>query len=118
MEKQNFSTTEVKWRDLSDGEIDEFLASFNLIEKLKVLQDNSPNMWRYSEYLYKKYKAELMTSYMNARVTCSQSLGNKKTERNRSICEYYKNAMIDLEIPIPADNICWVLGVFNGLGSV
>ena len=118
MEKQNFSTTEVKWRDLSDVEIDEFLASFNLIEKLKVLQDNSPNMWRYSEYLYKKYKAELMTSYMNARVTCSQSLGNKKTERNRSICEYYKNAMIDLEIPIPADNICWVLGVFNGLGSV
>ena len=118
MEKQIFSTTKVKWRDLSDGEIDEFLASFNLIEKLKVLQDNSPNMWRYSEYLYKKYKAELMTSYMNARVTYSQSLGNKKSERNKWQSENYKNAMIDLKIPIPADEICWVLGGFNGDGSV
>jgi hypothetical protein len=117
MEKQNFSTTEVKWRDLSDVEIDEFLASFNLIEKLKVLQDNSPNMWRYSEYLYKKYQSELMTSYMNARVTYSNSLGNKKSERNKYISEYYKNAMIDLKIPIPSDEICWILGVFNGVGS-
>ena len=116
MEQQN-SKVQVKWRDLSDSEIDEFLAPFNLIEKLKVLQDNSPNMWRYSEYLYEKYKAELMTKYMNARVTYAQSLGNQKSERNKWQSENYKNAMIDLKIPIPADEICWVLGKFNGDGS-
>jgi hypothetical protein len=117
MEKQIFSTTKVNWRDLSDSQIDEFLASFNLIEKIKVLQDNSPTMWRYSDYLYKKYKAELMTAYMNARVTYSQSIGNNKSDRNRSVCENYKNSMVELKIPIPSDEICWILGVFNGVGS-
>ena len=39
MEQQN-SKVQVKWRDLSDSEIDEFLAPFNLIEKIKVLHDN------------------------------------------------------------------------------
>ena len=55
---------------------------------------------------------------MNARVNNSKSLGNKKSERNKWQSENYKNAMIDLKIPIPADEICWVLGGFNGDGSV
>ncbi len=116
MEQQN-SKVQVNWRDLSDSEIDEFLAPFNLIEKLKVLHDNSPNMWRYSEYLYKKYQAELMCWYMNARVTYAEAIGNKKSERNKFLLEKYKEAMVELKIPIPAKEICWILGKFNGEGA-
>ena len=115
--ENNISYEQVNWRDLSDEQTDEILQPLSLIEKLKVLKTYSPLQYRYTGYLYNKYQAELMRCYMNARVTYGQAIGNKKSDRNRCYAETYKEAMIELKIPIPADEICWVLGVFNGVGS-
>ena len=115
--ENNISYEQVNWRDLSDEQIDEILQSLSLIEKLKVLNTYSPLQYRYTGYLYQKYQAELMCWYMNARVTYAEAIGNKKSDRNRFLIETYKEAMVELKIPIPADEICWVLGKFNGEGA-
>lgn len=106
------------WRDLSDSEIDKLLEPLSLVEKLRILKDYSPlNDWRYTEYLYREYKAELLQSYMNARVTYFGALGNYKSAQNQYFCETYKTQMLQFEIPVPIDAICHILGRFNGKGS-
>jgi hypothetical protein len=106
------------WKDLSDNEIDKLLEPLTLDEKLRVLKNYSPlNQWRYTEYLYRKYKAELLQSYMNARVTYFGALGHYKSGQNDFYCQKYKSQMSEFQIPVPEDSITLILGVFNGEGS-
>jgi hypothetical protein len=117
MEKEKTSVPPFKeWRNLKDSQIDEILEPMGLVEKLMALRETDRSS-RHLGYLYGKYRAELMQMYMNAITTYYGAGGHKKAESNKWLSEGYKEAMIELKMPIPSIEICFVLGQFNGKGS-
>jgi hypothetical protein len=105
-----------EWRNLKDSQIDEILEPMGLVEKLMALRETDRH-YRYLGHLDKKYRAELMQMYMNTITTHYGAGGHKKAEVNKWLAEGCKEAMIELKMPIPSNEICFVLGQFNGKGS-
>ncbi len=123
METENkVSHTFNEWKDMAydmaymdSTKASELLQSMPLLERLEVLQ-TTPRYHSPFEWHYKKAKKELMEWYMNARATCSCG-GHGKGARNEALVKKYGELMKKYQIPIPPDEICWVLGIFNGKGS-
>jgi hypothetical protein len=111
--KESYTFNE--WRDMDSKKATEILQAMSLLERLEVLENvprsNNPFEWHISES-----KRELMQYYMNAFATCS-CLGHSKGARNESLVKWYGELMQKYDIPIPPNEICWVLGNFNGKGS-
>lgn len=105
-----------EWRNLTDSQIDEILEPMGLVEKLMCLRETDRG-FRHLGYLDGKYRAELMQHYMNAIQTYYTAGGRKKAESNKWLSEGYKEAMVELKMPIPSIEICFVLGQFNGKGT-
>jgi len=116
METENkVSYTFNEWREMDSTKAAEILQAMPLFERLEALQ-NAPHYQSPFEWHFKKCKRELMEWYMNARATCS-CLGHAKGARNEALVKKYGEVMNKYYIPIPPDNICFVLGVFNGNGA-
>lgn len=112
-EKAKFTTKE--WSDMGYKKANEILEPMSLIERLEVLK-NTPSSMTPFEYWIRKSKAELMQWYMNALTTCSCG-GHGKGERNEQAVEKYEKLMKQYKIPVPSDEVSYILGVFNGEGS-
>ena len=87
-----------------------------LLEKLEALE-NAPKMRCPIGHHHKLSCAELMQWYMNAQETFYSCNGNNKANQNQRLANYYKELMVKYKIPIPSNDICFVLGQFNGKGS-
>jgi hypothetical protein len=111
----NSKLTSNEWRVMDSKKASELLLAMPLLERLEVLQ-TTPRYDSPFEWHYKKAKRELMEWYMNARATCSCG-GHSKGARNEALVKKYGELMKNYNIPIPPDEICWVLGVFNGNGA-
>jgi hypothetical protein len=111
----NRNLTLQEWREMDSTKASIILQAMPLIERLEVLK-NTPNHTNPFEFLFKKAKRELMEWYMNARATCS-CLGHSKGARNESLVRKYGELMKNYNIPIPSDEVCYVLGIFNGDGA-
>jgi hypothetical protein len=110
--------TSQEWKDMGyidSAKASELLQSMPLLERLEVLQ-NTPLHHSPFEWHYKKAKKEIIQWYMNARATCSCT-GHSKAARNEALVKKYGELMKKYNIPLPPDEICWVLGVFNGDGA-
>lgn len=108
--------TEKEWRSLSDEQIHEIFKPMEIKDRLNVLK-TAPTMYRLIGYYERITKAELMQRYMNATTTYYEALGHKKADANKWIAEDYKKLMKKHKIPVPNNDICFVLGQFNGQGS-
>tara|TARA_R110002020_G_scaffold309888_1_gene525758 strand:+ start:334 stop:717 length:384 start_codon:yes stop_codon:yes gene_type:complete len=104
-------------RDLSDSEVDKILEPLSLMDKIRIMKDNFPLSMRYPEYLYKMFRAEIMQYYMNALTTYYGALGHNKADMNEFRKDKYEDFMKEMNIPIPAKEVSFVLGQFNGKGS-
>jgi hypothetical protein len=111
----NSNLTLQEWREMDSKKASEILLAMSLLERLEVLK-NTPNYTSPFEFIFKKAKRELMEWYMNARATCS-CLGHAKGARNESLVRKYGELMKKHGIPIPSDEVCFVLGIFNGNGA-
>lgn len=54
---------------------------------------------------------------MNATTTYYGAMGHKKAQSNKWIADEFKELMEEHNIPVPNNEICFVLGKFNGEGS-
>lgn len=108
--------TEKEWRSLTDEQIHEIFKPMELKERLNVLR-NAPKMYRLIGYYDQITRAELMQRYMNATTTYYGAMGHKKADANKWIADGYKELMEEHKIPVPNNEICFVLGKFNGEGS-
>ena len=109
----NYTTKD--WSEMGYKKANEILEPMPLLKRLKVLQDAPSSMTPYSEWI-RRSKAELMQWYMNAKATCSCG-GHQKGYRNEQLVKKYAELMEKYAIPIPANEICYILGVFNGNGA-
>jgi|LakMenEpi03Aug12_release.lakeMendotaPanAssembly.Ray.scaffolds.fasta_scaffold589557_1 hypothetical protein len=114
--KITIPTTEKEWRSLTDEQTHELFNSMELKEKLNVLK-TAPKMYRLIGYYDQITRAEVMQRYMNATTTYYGAMGHKKAESNKWIADSYKSLMEENDIPVPNNDICFVLGKFNGEGS-
>ena len=104
-----------QWRTMDSQKAKEILQAMPLLDRLEVLQ-NTPRSNNPFEWEFKKSKKEIMQWYMNAKSTCSCG-GHGKGARNEALVKWYGELMEKYGIPIPPNEICWVLGDFNGKGS-
>jgi hypothetical protein len=108
--------TEQEWRSLTDEQIHEIFTPMKLGDRLNVLSI-APKMYRLIGYYDKLTRSQVMQSYMNAMITYYKCSGHKKADQNKWRAETYKTLMETHKIPIPCNDICFVLGDFNGDGS-
>lgn len=111
----NVLPTTKEWATMGYEKANEILAPMPLIERLEALQNAPSSMLPY-EYWIRKSKAELMQWYMNAKTTCSCG-GHGKGQRNEDAVKYYSELMGKYSVPTPPNEICYILGIFNGEGS-
>lgn len=104
-----------QWRSMGYEKANEILSKMTLLERLEALQGAPTEMTPY-KYWLKKSKAQLMGWYMNALCTCS-CIGHTKGRMNDEAVEEYLQLMKKYEIPVPPNEISYVLGEFNGEGS-
>ena len=110
----NYTTKD--WKEMGYKKANEILEPMPLLERLKVLQDAPSSMTPYSHWI-RKSKAELMQWYMNAMTTYSSCGGTLKWRMNDILVEEYAELMKKYSIPIPSNEVCYILGVFNGNGT-
>jgi hypothetical protein len=96
--------------------VNPIMEQIETIDRLEVLQ-NCPLNHLPFDYWLKKSKQELMQFYMNAMVTTS-CLGHWKAERNEGRVKYYGELMAKYKVPKPSQEVAYLLGNFNGKGSV
>lgn len=108
--------THQEWRSLTDEQIHEIFTPMKLGDRLNVL-NTAPKEYRLIGYYDKLTRSQVMQRYMNAIITYYQCLGHKKADSNKWVAETYKTLMETHQIPVPSNDICFVLGVFNGEGS-
>lgn len=104
-----------EWASMGYEKANQILSSIPLIERLEVLQD-VPSTHVPFEHWIRVSKAELMQWYMNALVT-SSCIGHSKSERNMESANQYLELMNKYNVPVPSNDVCYILGVFNGDGS-
>ena len=104
-----------EWKDMDSQTASKILYAMPLLDRLEVLQ-NTPRSHNPFEWQFKLSRKELMEWYMNAKATCSCG-GHSKGARTEALVKHYGELMQKYGIPIPPDEICWVLGIFNGKGS-
>ena len=104
-----------QWRTMDSQKAKEILQAMPLLDRLEVLQ-NTPRSHNPFEWIFKQSKKEIMQWYMNAKATCSCG-GHGKGARNEALVKWYGELMEKYGIPIPPNEICWVLGQFNGEGA-
>ena len=116
MTTEKTSITTKEWATMGYEKANEILSSMPCIERLEALQNAPSSMLPY-EYWIRKSKAELMQYYMNA-VTTQSCLGHSKAQRNEDAANSYLELMSKHNVPTPANDICYILGEFNGEGAV
>lgn len=107
--------TRKEWADMGYEKANEILKPMPLLERLEVLQNTPSSMVPYEHWI-RVSKAELMQWYMNALTTCSCG-GHGKGQRNEQAVIEYKKLMEQYKVPVPSNEIAYVLGIFNGEGS-
>lgn len=109
-------TTEIittkEWASMGHEKANEILGSMPLVERLEALGNTPISMCPY-EYWIQKSKAELMQWYMNA-VATQSCLGHSKAQRNEDAASYYLELMTKYSVPVPSNDVCYILGIFNG----
>ena len=108
--------TKQEWRSLTDEQIHEIFMPMKLGDRLNVLM-TAPKEYRLIGYYDKLTRSQVMQIYMNCIITYYKAGGHNKAETNKWRAESYKNLMEIHNIPIPCNDICFVLGEFNGDGS-
>ena len=104
-----------EWATMGYEKANEILSPMPLIERLEALRTAPSSMLPY-EYWIKKSKSELMQWYMNA-LTTRSCLGHGKRRANDDAVEEYLELMKKYEVPVPPNNIAYILGEYNGEGS-
>jgi hypothetical protein len=107
--------TNQDWAKMGYEKANEILAPMPLLERLEALQ-NAPSSMTPYEYWIRRSKAQLMQWYMNAWRTCACG-GHHKGRMNDQAVEEYLVLMKKYNVPIPPNEICSILGIFNGEGS-
>ena len=107
--------TRKEWSEMGYEKANELLEPMPLFQRLEVLQNVPPSMTPF-EYWIRKSKADLMQCYMNAKTTCSCG-GHGKAERNERAVVRYLELMEKYSVPVPSNEVSYVLGIFNGEGA-
>lgn len=107
--------TTQEWCHMGYKKANEILEPMPLLKRLEVLQNAPPSMTPY-EYWIRASKAELMQWYMNA-LTTRSCLGHSKAQGNEDAVNEYWELMKKYKIPVPSNEVAYILGVFNGAGS-
>ena len=119
MKNKEKAITQEEWKNLKLEEVNEiFEAITSPIERLELLQTipqfyDTENPYR---YWIKSSKAELIQWYMNAYRTRSCG-GHHKGKMNDNYVTEYLKYMKKYEVPVPPNEITYIMGQFNGKGS-
>lgn len=108
--------TKEEWYKLGYEKANEILGPMPLLKRLEILQNTPQSVLPY-DYWLRKSKAELMQWYMNALTTHYSCGGHWKAARNEERAEEYKELMKKYKVPVPPNEISFVLGEFNGDGT-
>ena len=115
--KDLFKITKKEWSKMHYTIANDLLKPLDPEKRLEVLQNAPKNMLPYEGWI-KKSKQDILQRYMNARVTAAQCLGHTKANMNAGRITYYHNYILEYNIPMPSDKVIYLLGDFNGKGSV
>lgn len=72
---------------------------------------------KFAQNILHQHKKRVIQQYMNLRVTMENSESQDKAKRNKDRADFYKFAMLTYNVPIPSEEVCDIMGDFNGEGT-
>jgi len=72
---------------------------------------------QFGQNILQQHRKQVIQRYMNLRKTEGYSESQYKSELNKSMADFYVKSMFKYKIPIPSEEVCDIMGDFNGEGT-
>jgi hypothetical protein len=110
------TTKSINWAEMPTDQAKQLLLNMSTIDRLEAMED-APTIGNLYEHLRKLSSKELIQMYMNARITCAMCGGHAKANANFIQTQYLRELIEWYNLPVPNDDICFIMGEFNSIGS-